>query len=80
MIKIPRLQRDRHGTYYLRVVVPKSLQAALKQVEFRKSLGTKDFQQAKLLALHFNMQIETSRMSKPKITDFVLTPSDLNKY
>lgn len=26
------------------------------------------------------MQIETSRMSKPKITDFVLTPSDLNKY
>ncbi|WP_321870867.1 site-specific integrase [Paraburkholderia tropica] len=72
MIKIPRLQRDRHGTYYLRVVVPKSLQAALKQVEFRKSLGTKDFQQAKLLALHFNMQIETSRMSKPKITDFDL--------
>ncbi|WP_116139537.1 site-specific integrase [Trinickia diaoshuihuensis] len=80
MIKIPRLQRDRHGTYYLRVVVPKSLQAALKQVEFRKSLGTKDFQQAKLLALHFNMQIETSRMSKPKITDFVLRPSDLDKY
>ncbi|MBA9897899.1 site-specific integrase [Burkholderia cepacia] len=80
MIKIPRLQRDRNGTYYLRVVVPKSLQATLKQVEFRKSLGTKDFQQAKLLALHFNMQIETSRMTKPKITDFVLSPSDLNKY
>ncbi|MBU9158649.1 site-specific integrase [Burkholderia gladioli] len=80
MIKIPRLQRDRHGTYYLRVVVPKSLQTALKQVEFRKSLGTKDFQQAKLLALHFNMQIESTRMSKPKITDFVIQPSDLDKY
>ncbi|MCA8100989.1 hypothetical protein [Burkholderia contaminans] len=39
----------------------------------------KSFQQAKWLALHFNMQIETSRMSKPKITDFVLRPSDLDK-
>ncbi|MBR8081693.1 hypothetical protein KDX23_02925 [Burkholderia vietnamiensis] len=80
MIKIPRLIRDRFGTYYLRVVVPKSLQAGLKQVEFRKSLGTKDFHRAKLLALYFNTQIESMGMSKPKISDFNLVHRGLDRY
>nr|WP_133647511.1 DUF6538 domain-containing protein [Paraburkholderia flava] len=80
MIKIPRLIRNRFGTYYLRVVVPKFLHGTSKQVEFRKSLGTKDFQQAKLLALHFNTQIESMGMSKPKITDFDLVQRSLDHY
>ncbi|MCZ2897836.1 hypothetical protein MTR01_27835 [Burkholderia thailandensis] len=80
MIKIPRLIRDRFGTYYLRVVIPKSLQAGLKQVEFRKSLGTKDFHRAKLLALYFNAQIESMGMSKPKISDFDLVLRGLDRY
>jgi hypothetical protein len=78
MIKIPRLIRDRFGTYYLRVVVPKSLQSDLKQVEFRKSLGTKDVHRAKLLALYFNTQIESMGMSKPKISDFDLVHRGLD--
>ncbi|WP_176050253.1 DUF6538 domain-containing protein [Burkholderia sp. BCC1644] len=80
IIEIHHLRRDRHGTWHLRVVIPKSLHAALKQEEFRQSLDTKDFQQERLPAPHFNMRIDASWVSKPKITDSVLTPGDLNKY
>ena len=65
---IPRLYRDRHGTYYLRVT------RAHKTV--KRSLRTKDPAVARLKALTFNLAME---MNKPKLQDFNLSPDELKK-
>ncbi|MFB0827304.1 site-specific integrase [Chromobacterium violaceum] len=52
MHKLPRLLKSRHGVYYLRVCQGKDL---------RRSLGTKDFHQAKFAALLFNLQVEMNK-------------------
>ncbi|WP_413143492.1 hypothetical protein [Burkholderia cepacia] len=39
---------------------PQSLQAALKQAEFKKPLGSTDFQQQELPALHIDMQADAN--------------------
>lgn len=53
MHKIPRLLRSRHGVYYLRLTHGKT--------DTRRSLGTKDFQRAKLSALLLNVHVEMSK-------------------
>ncbi|MFP3890932.1 hypothetical protein [uncultured Ralstonia sp.] len=53
MHKIPRLLRSRHGVYYLRLTHGK--------LDSRRSLGTKDFQRAKLSALLLNLHVEMSK-------------------
>ena len=53
MHKIPRLTRSRHGVYYLRLTHGKT--------DTRRSLGTKDFQRAKLSALLLNVHVEMSK-------------------
>ncbi|PLZ00784.1 integrase [Burkholderia sp. WAC0059] len=55
MHKLPRLYRSRHGVYYLRVIQNKR--------KIRRSLGTKDFHQARISALSLNLQLAT--MSDP---------------
>jgi integrase len=59
MHKLPHLYKNRFGTYYLRVYHSGS--------ERKKSLGTKDFSEAKYFALLFNLEV---CMSKPKLSDF----------
>lgn len=53
MHKLPRLTRSRHGVYYLRLTHGKT--------DTRRSLGTKDFQRAKLSALLLNVHVEMSK-------------------
>ena len=53
MHKIPRLTCSRHGVYYLRLTHGKT--------DTRRSLGTKDFQRAKLSALLLNLHVEMSK-------------------
>lgn len=53
MHKLPRLLKSRHGVYYLRV--------CQGELDTRRSLGTKDFRQAKLAALLLNLQVEMNK-------------------
>lgn len=79
--KVPRLVRNRQGTYYIRFKLPKALQALIGQVEFRKSLGTKSYSIAKVLALYYNTLYEICKMDKPKVTDFLISLQNNNsKY
>lgn len=64
MHKLPRLYRSRHGVYYLRVIQNKR--------KIRRSLGTKDFHQARISALSLNLQLA---MAEP----FDLNDKDLRK-
>ncbi|MBN3823672.1 integrase [Burkholderia sp. Ac-20384] len=64
MHKLPRLYRSRHGVYYLRVIQNKR--------KIRRSLGTKDFHQARISALSLNLQLA---MAEP----FDLNNKDLRK-
>lgn len=40
------LQKDRHGTFYVRMVVPQSLRPVLRKGELKRSLQTKDWREA----------------------------------
>ncbi|MFL9940374.1 site-specific integrase [Paraburkholderia graminis] len=53
MHKLPRLLKSRHGVYYLRI--------CQGELDTRRSLGTKDFRQAKLAALLLNLQVEMNK-------------------
>ncbi|MGA7778247.1 MAG: site-specific integrase [Paraburkholderia sp.] len=69
MHKLPHLYRNRFGVYYLRLI--------LNGREAKKSLRTKNFAQAKIYALAFNLEIAT--MGSPKATDFSVDPDALKK-
>ncbi|MDN7880513.1 site-specific integrase [Burkholderia aenigmatica] len=56
--KLPHLLKNRFGTYYFRLYI--------EGKEYRKSLYTKNFHQAKIIALAMNLELAM----KPKITDF----------
>lgn len=45
-INIPHLHQNRHGIYYLRLVLPVELQYSAGRKEIRRSLKTKDVYQA----------------------------------
>lgn len=42
--------KDRNGTYYIRKAVPQELRPAIGKGELKRSLETKDIEQAKLKA------------------------------
>lgn len=65
MHKLPHLYQNRFGVYYLRLIRGGR--------ETKKSLRTKDYRQAKIWALAFNLELA---MNKPKASDF--DPSSMN--
>ncbi|ASL44693.1 Tyrosine recombinase XerC [Burkholderia sp. AD24] len=69
MHKLPHLIKNRFGVYYLRL--------ARNGQEVKRSLRTKDFKQARIYALAFNLEIAT--MGRPKATDFNLDADALKK-
>lgn len=68
MHKLPRLYRNRLGVYYLRLTC--------QGREVKRSLRTKDFKQAKIWALAFNLELA---MTKPNTADFDLNVEKLKK-
>nr|WP_244104311.1 site-specific integrase [Burkholderia gladioli] len=72
MHKLPHLYKNRFGVYYLRLV------RAGK--ESKRSLRTKDFRQAKLLALAFNLELAMKTpAATPKAADFALTADEAKR-
>ena len=69
MHKLPHLYQNRFGVYYLRII--------RNGLEAKKSLRTKDFAQARIYALAFNLEIAT--MGRPKAADFNADPNALKK-
>lgn len=65
-IKAPRRFKSRHGTYGVRFLVPKHAQAAVGKKEIRISLGTRDPELARQLALRLSAEFERRRMSDRK--------------
>jgi hypothetical protein len=72
MHKLPHLFQSRHGVYYLRL--------ARGGQEIKRSLRTKDFRQAKLLALAFNLELAMKTPTdKAKAADFNLDADALKR-
>lgn len=72
MHKLPHLYQNRFGVYYLRL--------ARNGQEVKRSLRTKDFRQARLLALAFNLELAMKTPTeKPKAADFNLDPDALKR-
>jgi hypothetical protein len=72
MHKLPHLTKNRFGVYYLRLV--------RSGRETKRSLRTKDFRQATLLALAFNLELAMKTPNdKPKATDFHLDTDSLKR-
>jgi integrase len=72
MHKLPHLIKNRFGVYYLRL--------ARNGQEVKRSLRTKDFRQARLLALAFNLELAMKTPTeKPKAADFNLDPDTLKR-
>ena len=57
-IKTPRLIQDRCGVFYFRFLVPQSWRQIVGKTELRRSLRTKDAQQARLSALRLSVELE----------------------
>lgn len=64
-ISAPRLRQSRHGVFVFRFLVPPALVPLVGKKELRKSLGTKNSQTAKVIALHLNALIEHALKSLP---------------
>ncbi|CAE6760615.1 site-specific integrase [Paraburkholderia aspalathi] len=72
MHKLPHLYRNRLGVYYLRLT--------RQGREVKRSLRTKDFRQARLLALAFNLELAMKTPTeKPTAADFNLDPDALKR-
>lgn len=72
MHKLPHLFKSRHGVFYLRL--------ARGGQEVKRSLRTKDFRQARLLALAFNLELAMKTPDdKPKAADFNLDAGSLKR-
>lgn len=72
MHKLPHLFKSRRGAFYLRL--------ARGGQEVKRSLRTKDFRQARLLALAFNLELAMKTPDdKPKAADFNLDAESLKR-
>nr|WP_052382213.1 hypothetical protein [Paraburkholderia kururiensis] len=72
MHKLPHLFKSRHGVFYLRL--------ARGGQEVKRSLRTKDFRQARLLALAFNLELAMKTPDdKPKAADFNVDAESLKR-
>lgn len=72
MHKLPHLFQSHHGVFYLRL--------ARGGQEVKRSLRTKDFRQARLLALAFNLKLAMKTPDdKPKAADFNLDAESLKR-
>ncbi|SAL11383.1 phage-related integrase [Caballeronia udeis] len=72
MHKLPHLYRNRFGVYYLRLV--------RSGRETKRSLRSKDFRQAKLLALAFNLELAMKTpKEQPSAADFILDAEALKR-
>ncbi|WDD95187.1 site-specific integrase [Burkholderia sp. FERM BP-3421] len=69
MHKLPHLYQNRFGAYYLRLIGAGR--------ETKKSLRTKDYRQAKIWALAFNLELA---MNKPKAADFDLSGTNAREF
>jgi integrase len=69
MHKLPHLHKNRFGVYYLRLIRAGR--------ETKKSLRTKDYRQAKIWALAFNLELA---MNKPKAADFDPSSMDAREF
>ena len=78
IVKIPRMIQDRHGTYYLRIIVPQRARLIVGKKEIRKTLRTKDPFTARQLAYAFNIWIDQHIMKKPTLADVNL--ENIRKY
>lgn len=59
MARTARLTKNRHGTFTLRVVIPRALRGPTgRPREVRLSLRTRDLVAARILALRFNLKLE----------------------
>lgn len=58
-IKTPRLIRDRCGVFYFRFIVPLTWRGTIGKSELRRSLRTKDAEQARQAALLLSARMET---------------------
>ena len=67
-ISAPRLRQSRHGVFVFRYLVPPQFVEKFGKKELRRSLGTKNSQIAKIIALHLNALIEKALKDlKPEI-------------
>ena len=72
MHTLPHLFKSRHGVFYLRL--------ARGGQEVKRSLRMKDFRQARLLALAFNLELAMKTPDdKPKVADFNLDTESLKR-
>ncbi len=59
MIRLPSyLHQHPSGIYYFRIAIPQALKAVLKQREWKKSLRTRDPEQAKRSARVLALQVD----------------------
>lgn len=78
--KPTRLCKNHHGVYTYRFKIPSYLQALFGLKVFKKSLHTKNFDTARLIALRLNYQIELLiNDMKPKLSDFDFTNKKLDE-
>ncbi|WP_430227655.1 tyrosine-type recombinase/integrase [Paraburkholderia tropica] len=74
-----RMTVNRHGTYTIRLLVPKPLHQMFGVKEIKRSLGTKDFTRARRLALQWAYQFDlmvAAAMNKKTIHDFNINLAD----
>ena len=67
---------NRYGVFSIRIIIPSALTGTGKRREVRHSLGTKNPDIARILALQFNLHFEQARMSsnKTKLIDLISNP------
>lgn len=69
-MKSPRLIKNRHGSYYFRLIVPLSMRDAIGKTELRRSLNTKNPKVATLRALYLNLLVEQGKARGEDMPDF----------
>lgn len=76
MRSMSNLFQDRHGTWYARVVVPETIRLVINKTELRRSLKTKNKQEATRAAL--TVLDELHRLLEAAKMDLVVQPLDLS--
>lgn len=80
MRAVPRLTVNRHGVYTFRVLVPKALRPVLGTAELKRSLGTKEYNVAKLRCAKLNYEIELRFANmKKQLADLGLNPEEVRE-
>jgi len=74
-----RLKRSRHGIYYFRLVIPKTMRSALGgRTEMQHSLHTRDPQVARRFALALSARLDEAFFGRLQVAgddEFVLPPN-----